>query len=169
LRNIEIKARLKSISSAEHIASRLAGGGHHTRLLQVDTYFNVPDGRLKLREDGVAGELIYYRRPDAPGPSRCDYTIASIGSPVEVKGVLEAALGVRCVVRKHRAMYLHKNVRIHLDEVDELGSFLELEAVMPEGSTDKEGKSLVLNLMRAFGLKRDDLVDCSYCDLIEPG
>ncbi|MBU4174037.1 MAG: class IV adenylate cyclase [Actinobacteria bacterium] len=168
MRNIEIKARLKSISSAEPIASGLAGSGPHARLLQVDTYFNVPDGRFKLREEGGIGELIYYRRPDAPGPSRCDYVIVSIGSPAEVKGVLEAALGVRCVVRKHRTVYLYKNVRIHLDEVEGLGWFLEFEAVMPEGSPDGDGESLVRGLMRAFGLERDDLVDCSYCDLLEP-
>lgn len=169
MRNIEIKARLKSISSAEPIASGLANSGPHARLLQVDTYFNIPDGRFKLREEGETGELIYYRRPDAPGPSRCDYAIVSIGSPVEVKGILETALGVRCVVRKQRAVYLCKNVRIHLDEVDGLGSFLELEAVMPEASTDEEGESLVLRLMRAFGLEQHDLVDCSYCDLIKQG
>jgi len=169
LRNIEIKARLKSISSAESIASGLAGSGPHARLLQVDTYFNVPDGHFKLREEGGTGDLIYYRRPDAPGPSRCDYIIVSIGSPTEVKGVLETALGVRCVVRKHRSVYLYENVRIHLDEVERFGAFLEFEAVMPEGSPDSDGESLVLDLMRVFGVEQDDLVDCSYCDLIKQG
>ncbi len=169
MRNIEIKARLKSISSAEPIASGLAGGGPYARLLQVDTYFNVPDGRLKLREEGSTGELIYYRRPDAPGPSRSDYIIVPVGSPADVRGVLEAALGVRCMVRKQRAVYLHENVRIHLDEVEGLGFFLEFEAVMPEGSPDEEGESLLLSLMRAFGLEQDDLVDCSYCDLMKQG
>lgn len=169
MRNIEIKARLKSISSAEPIASGFAGNGPHARLLQMDTYFNVPDGRFKLREEGGTGELIYYRRLDAPGPSRCDYFIVPIGSPAEVKGVLEAALGVRCVVRKQRAVYLYRNVRIHLDEVAGLGWFLEFEVVMPEGSPDSEGESLILSLMRAFDLEQDDLVECSYCDLMKQG
>ena len=169
MRNIEIKARLKSVSCAEPIASEFAGSGPHARLLQVDTYFNVPDGRFKLREEGGTGELIYYRRPDTPGPGRCEYVIASIDSPAEVKEVLEAALGISCVVRKQRTVYLYQNVRIHLDQVEGLGAFLEFEAVMPEGSPDSEGESLLLDLMRAFGLEQADLVDCSYCDLMKQG
>ena len=166
MRNIEIKARLSDPAAAEAVAARLADAGPHARLHQVDTYFFIPEGRLKLREiDGEEGcaELIFYRRPDSPGPKSCDYEIARVSDPAGINRVLDAAFGIRAVVDKQRTVYLYRNVRIHLDRVRGLGKFLEIEAVEP----DSGGESLVRELLEKFSIRPEDLVEGSYCDLME--
>ena len=170
MRNIEIKARLKDMRAAEAVAVRLAGPTPHAppaHLHQRDTYFRVPDGRLKLREtEGGPSELIFYRRSESCHPRRCEYETAPVEDPGGIKRVLSSAFGVRAVVEKTRTVYLHRNVRIHLDRVVGLGEFLEFEAAMPDGSTDAEGESAVRELMREFSVGREELVGESYCELI---
>jgi len=172
MRNIEIKARVRSLAEAERTASRLAGPEPHAVLVQNDTYFNVSSGRLKLREqsDETTGEsiaqLVYYNRPDETGPRGCDYEIARVSEPEKMAHLLGSALGVEVVVAKRRTLYLYENVRIHLDRVDNLGEFIEFEAVMPEGEPDGSGESVVRRLIDEFSLKTEDLVEVSYCDLL---
>ena len=170
MRNVEIKARLRDMGAAERIAVELAGPEPHARLRQVDTYFRVPAGRLKLRE--ISGteeraELIVYHRPDQSGPKSSTYHVAPVDDPAALKGVLVECLGVRIVVDKRRTVYLWRNVRIHLDSVAGLGEFLEFEAVMPEGAADEEGERLVADLMERFGTPRGDLIEGSYSDMAE--
>jgi predicted adenylyl cyclase CyaB len=170
MRNIEIKARLKNLSESRKVAMRLAGAQPHAQLRQVDTYFNVPDGRLKLREeegDGAKNVLIYYHRPDQAGPKRSEYDMVTINSPAALKRVLSDALGVRVAVSKQRTVFLRENVRIHLDEVDGLGAFLEFEAAMPDGVPDSSGQTQLNKLMQDFSINNEDLIEDSYCDLIE--
>lgn len=169
MRNIELKARISDYDAAEEAARRLAGPAPCARMRQVDTYFHVPEGRLKLREiegDGPRAELIFYRRPDGSGPKRCDYEIAPAAEPARTKSLLAASLGVRTVVDKRRTVYIWRNVRIHLDRVEGLGAFIEFEAVMPEGAPDSEGELLLCRLMGEFSLREEDLVGGSYCDLL---
>ena len=158
-------------AAAEETARRLAEAGPVARMRQADTYFRLPDGRLKLREVEEGGspraELTFYRRPDETGPKKCEYEIAPVAHPAEIKRVLAAALGVRALVEKRRAVYLRRNVRIHLDRVDRAGDFIELEAVMPDGAPDEEGEALVRGLMAEFALAEADLVEGSYVDLVE--
>jgi predicted adenylyl cyclase CyaB len=170
MRNIEIKARLRDPGGAEVVARRLGGPEPHLRVEQVDTYFVVPAGRLKLRE--ITGtieraELIFYHRADQAGPKRSEYDVVPVTNARELKAMLAAALGIRTVVRKQRTVYLYKNVRIHLDAVEGLGSFLEFEAVMPDGAPDREGEDLLRSLMSEFAIAPGDLLESSYSDLVE--
>lgn len=168
MRNIEIKARLKSIKDAETIAAALAGQGAPLR--QVDTYFDVPDGRLKLREEsGGAAEsrLIFYRRADEAGPKRSEYEIAEVENPKELKHVLASAFGIKTVVKKERTVFLYRSARIHLDRVDGLGDFIEFEVVMDEGAPDEEGEAFARELVEKFSIGEGDLVEKSYCDLMK--
>lgn len=178
MRNIELKARLGptcDLAAAEETAKRLAGGKPPSKMRQRDTYFNVPEGRLKLREttgSDERAELIFYRRPDGLGAKRSEYEIARVDDPGGLRDVLAAALGVRCVVEKRRVVYLWRPgrdivVRIHLDRLRGLGSFLEFEAVMPEGVPDAEGEALLKKLMGEFGVAREDIIAGSYADMIE--
>lgn len=169
MRNIEIKARVGDLEAAEAVASRLTDAPPSARLSQVDTYFNVPDGRLKLREQDDGCELIFYRRPDARRPRRSDYEILAVNSPAATKRLLGEELGLLAVVSKQRTVYLYGNARIHLDDVAVLGTFVEFEAVMPEGAPDGEGEALVAELMREFSIREGDLVAGSYCDLLRGG
>lgn len=171
MRNIELKARVADLTAAEAVAVRLAGPEPNARLSQLDTYFRVPDGRLKLRETkGGRAELVFYRRADSRELRPCEYEIAPVGDADGIKRLLGAAFGVRAVVEKTRTVYLYRNVRIHLDRVERLGAFLEFEAVVPEGAADAEGEALVRELMQEFSIRPEDLVGESYCDMIErPG
>lgn len=171
MRNIEIKARYPDLEIAEAHARRIAGERPHTRLRQLDTYFKVPAGRLKLREiEGTEkkAELIFYHRPDQKGPKRCDYQLAPVADPAPLKHLLATAFGVRVIVDKERTVYLYKNVRIHLDRVRGLGTFLEFEAVMEDGVPDAAGRALLDSLLLEFGITGDQLLETSYCDLLGP-
>ncbi len=168
MRNVEIKTRLIDLSAAEAVARRLAGPEPHARLHQVDTYFRVPEGRLKLREtEGAGAELVFYRRPDSSGPRRCDYEIAPVQDPAALKRLLASAFGARAIVNKRRTVYLYRGVRIHLDRVKGLGDFLEFEAVMPEGVPDSEGEALVREMVEEFSIRPEDLIGESYADMVE--
>lgn len=166
LRNVEIKARVLDFIESGRTASEIAGEAPQV-LNQVDTYFNVSRGRLKLREDEYGCEIIYYERPDSKGPKRCDYDRFPVESQEGLKDILTSALGVKAVVRKQRLVYIHDNVRIHLDTVEGLGHFLELEAVAHEGTGPSECRSRVKDLLSKFKVKKPDLVKGSYCDLLE--
>jgi predicted adenylyl cyclase CyaB len=165
-RNIELKARLTDPASARSIAERLCGPPAAV-LRQTDTYFHCALGRLKLREtDGSAAELIAYQRPDAPNSKVSEYLITDVPNPDRFCQTLGAALGIRAVVRKTRRLYLYQNVRIHLDDVDHLGSFLEFEVVLGDQSNDSAGHRQTEELCRAFGIVSDDLLAGSYGDML---
>lgn len=167
MRNIEIKARLHDPQAAETTAASLAGPHPIDDLRQVDTYFNLAEGRLKLREFGEAkaAELIFYRRGDFADPKPCDYSIAPIVDPAPIKALLTQTLGVKATVAKERRVYLYERARIHLDRVEALGSFIEFEAITAPGFTDAEGEQLVKRLMAIFSIPQDDIIAESYCDL----
>ena len=132
---------------------------------QVDTYFVCQRGRLKFREiDGATAQLVWYERPDQAGPKGSDYTLVPIAEPALLKAALTAALGVRRVVDKRREIFLADNVRIHLDDVAGLGTFLEFEAVLDERHDDTVGRAQVERLMVAFGITAADLLEGSYGD-----
>lgn len=172
MRNIEIKARIGDIESAKRTAGSLCGGGPAALLHQVDTYFEVPAGRLKMREFddcNTQSELIYYERSNVSGPRSSDYLIELISDSQGLKSVLEAALGVTVVVRKTRTLYLYENTRIHLDEVDGLGTFIEFEYVMPEEGSSADGEQTVRRLMRCFSIGEADLLEGSYSDMMMSG
>lgn len=165
--NIEIKARLNGPDRADALAERLSGGAA-TLIEQEDTFFVVPRGRLKLRRFGDGrGELIAYSRPDVPGPKRSEYHIHPTANPGSLLRVLEDSLGIRGVVKKRRSLYLVGETRIHVDEVEGLGHFLELEVVLQPGQTVEEGRAIAGSLMAELGVRPEDLLEGAYIDLLE--
>jgi predicted adenylyl cyclase CyaB len=165
--NIEIKARVKDIEAVRAIAQRLSDRPC-TVLLQEDTFFHSPQGRLKLRVLApYQGQLIYYERADAAGPKRSEYFVSPTADPAPLKAVLTRALGVRGVVRKRRSLYWVGSTRVHLDEVDGLGSFLELEVMLGPGQSEEEGGTIARELMSRLGVQDCDLIAGAYVDLLE--
>jgi predicted adenylyl cyclase CyaB len=167
MRNVELKGRLSNLAEAERIA-RETGGRGPVRLLQTDTYFGSHHGRLKLRQirgDESRAELIFYERGDVAGVRGSDYLISPVRDPESLKQALAAALGVRRVVEKTRTLYLLGNVRIHLDDVVGLGTFLELEAVLDGSVEEGEGEAVVGRLAAQFGIRETDTLAGSYVDL----
>lgn len=134
---------------------------------QCDTYFNCTSGRLKVREiEGRTAQLIWYQRADLAEAKGSDYRLVELSDGPGLIAALAAALGVRSVVRKQRRIYLHRNVRIHLDEVDRAGSFLEFEAVLSDPSDESSSRQLLDDLAGRFNLAPDDLLRGSYGDML---
>ena len=165
--NIEIKARVRDLAGLKTRAAKLSDTPVEV-IPQEDTFFNVPQGRLKLRILAPDhGQLIHYQRLDQGGPKRSDYHIAETPDPESLKRVLSLAYGIRGVVKKTRYLYLAGQTRIHVDDVDGLGQFMELEVVLREGQGDAEGQAIAEGLMTSLGVERADLLECAYMDLIE--
>lgn len=165
--NIEIKARVRDFAGIKSRAEQLSGMPAEV-IPQEDTFFNVSQGRLKLRILAAdRGQLIYYTRPDQEGPKRSDYHIAYTTDPENLKRVLELAYGIRGVVKKKRYLYLVGQTRVHLDDVEGLGQFMELEVVLREGQGDAEGQAIAEGLMAGLGVERSDLLEGAYMDLLE--
>lgn len=167
--NIEIKARVSDPVRLQARAAALSDVPLQV-IPQEDTFFNVPRGRLKLRQvSPEEGQLVYYERPDREGPKRSNYLLAPTTDPESLKRALTAALGLRGVVRKTRRLYLAGQTRIHLDEVEGLGHFMELEVVLTPGQSDAEGMAVAEDLMRQLGVEPADLLEGAYMDMLEQG
>ncbi len=165
--NIEIKARARNFADLRRRAEELSEA-HPVVIPQEDTFFNVPKGRLKLRQLAPDhGQLVYYQRTDASGPKRSDYLLADTSDPSALKAALTAALGVRGVVRKTRCLYMVGQTRVHLDEVEGLGEFIELEVVLRPEQSNLEGQAIALDLMTRLGVREEDLLEGAYMDLLE--
>ena len=165
--NIEIKAYARNFEEIRRRAETLTDKPVEV-LPQEDTFFNTPQGRLKLRLlSANSGQLIYYTRPDREGPKRSDYHISLTTDPENLKRVLELAYGIRGVVRKTRYLYLVGQTRIHLDDVEGLGKFMELEVVLRKGQSDAEGQAIAEGLMANLGVESSDLIEGAYMDLLE--
>lgn len=164
--NIEIKARARNFESIKSCAEKLSNTPVQV-IAQQDTFFNTVQGRLKLRILADHAELIYYTRPDQEGPKRSDYHITRSNDPENLKRVLELAYGIRGEVKKTRYLFLVGQTRVHLDDVEGLGQFVELEVVMRDDQSDVEGQKIAENLMSALGVERAELIDGAYMDLLE--
>ena len=166
-RNIEIKARVAQPSRLLDDILEIADRGP-TVFAQDDTFFACPAGRLKLRMfSATEGQLIFYRRDDLAGPKLSEYVIASTGEPDAMRGVLTLAYGIVSRVRKTRTLCFVGSTRIHLDDVEELGYFLELEVVLTPEQTIEEGQSIAEDLMRKLSIEPSTLVRRAYVDLLE--
>ncbi len=163
-RNIELKARLRDPAAAQATAERLTGGPGELQI-QTDTYFHCREGRLKIRQiDGRPGQLIWYTRVDRPHARASDYRLIELADAEAMIAALQAALGVRGVVRKRRLIYLFRNVRVHLDEVVRAGSYLEFEAVISSPAEELAAPGLLAELSQRFGLEPNDFLTGSYGD-----
>jgi len=168
-RNVELKARVVDLSAVEACARSIADRGPFD-LTQDDTFFACANGRLKLRELAPdRGELIFYRRPDVAGPKVSEYVITPTPSPAAMRETLGRALGVIGRVRKRRRLYLVEGTRVHLDRVEGLGSFLELEVVLAESQSATDGERVALRLLPVLGVSEQDLVEGAYVDLLRAG
>jgi adenylate cyclase class IV len=166
-RNIEVKCRVSSL--AEVRSKALAIATRPAELVeQTDTFFAVPAGRLKVREftDG-SGELISYDRPDQPGPKESAYTRVSCQNAKMLSQALRSVLPVRGVVVKRREVIVVGRTRIHLDEVSNLGTFVELEVVLRGDESPEAGTREALQLLEILGISTSTLLSGAYIDLLE--
>ncbi len=168
MRNIEIKCRCEDLDivrrRAEDLGARDAG-----ILVQADTFYQAPLARLKLRDFGDGtGELISYHRPDTQETRASDYLITHTKEPARLAAVLRDALGEAGAVRKRRRLYLLEHTRIHLDQVQGLGNFVELETVL-SGQTEAEARAGTERIAGGLGLRPEDRVAVAYVDLLAAG
>ena len=166
MRNLELKARDPDPPASLERALAL-GAADEGEIDQRDTYFSRARGRLKLREQQPGGaELIAYRRDDEPGARESHYRRVGVAEPAALGQALDAALGTLVVVTKRRRLLIWEDVRIHLDQVEGLGAFLELEAVAPPGSDLEPERRRVERLRSELGIEDAALVASSYSDLL---
>lgn len=165
-RNVEIKARVASLDAIEPLAAALSGQ-EPVSVAQDDTFFACANGRLKLRAfaDGT-GELIFYRRSDETGPKESFYVISRTDTPDTLREALTLAYGTAGRVRKQRLLFMAGRTRIHLDRVEGLGEFLELEVVLRDGETLEAGMEEARSLMAALGVAPEQLLSGAYVDLL---
>ena len=167
--NIEIKARARDFALQKELAAAISDTPEEL-LCQEDTFFNASKGRLKLRmfsED--RGELIYYERNNISGPKLSNYSVLKTDDPSRLKEMLASALGVYGVVRKKRHLFIVGQTRIHLDEVEDLGCFIELEVVMQPGQTADQCLDTANHIMETMQIHQADLIDVAYIDLLKDG
>jgi len=165
--NIEIKARVDSLEKLLPVVASLANAGPE-HVVQDDTFFSCPNGRLKLRvlRDGN-GVLIYYRRADELGPKPSYYVHSETSDPDGLRAVLTDAYGEVGRVRKHRTVFRIGQTRVHLDLVDGLGEFLELEVTVGDTLEPDAAVSEAQRLVAAFGIEDGALVKGAYLDLLD--
>lgn len=165
--NIEIKARVHDAAALRQRAERLSDTPAQL-IPQHDTFFACPNGRLKLRQFSPDhGELIFYNRADVAGTKQSNYTIVPTPVPDALRDALAAAYGVRQTVVKARTLFMSGQTRIHLDAVEGLGDFMELEVVLTPGRSAAEGHATARDLMSRLGIRDEDLLEGAYADLLE--
>lgn len=170
-RNIEIKARVADLNALRQKVIAI-GEAFSEVLFQEDVFYEAPEGRLKLRifDDGESeGELILYRRSDEAGPKASHYQIAPTSRPIVLKSILGQVLPEIGIVRKRRELYLIGQTRVHLDEVDGLGDFMELEVVLRADQSEEEGAAIADALVQQLGITPDSLIRTAYLDLLKDG
>jgi len=166
-RNVEIKAR---VADPGALRARVAAAATAPPVIigQRDTFFAVARGRLKLRRfDDGRGELIFYERDDTPGPKTSTYSKSPCPDAAGMEALLGRALGVRGVVDKRRELFMVGRTRVHLDEVRDLGHFLELEVVLRDGEAAADGEREAHALLAALVIPPDALLAPAYIDLLE--
>ena len=164
---IEIKARIESIDALLPRVRSIATSGPE-EIFQDDTFFTCANGRLKLRvfsED--AGELIFYQRTDSAGPKQSRYILTNTTEPEALRDTLAQAYGTAGRVRKHRTLYLAGRTRVHLDRVEGLGEFLELEVVLADDEASEDGIIVANDLLAALGITEAQLLTGAYVDMFE--
>jgi len=165
-KNVEIKAHCSDLERIRKILidknADFKGLDH-----QIDTYFNVRNGRLKLREGSIENNLIQYNRPDQAGPKQSDFALFKTEKGSGLKNILEKSIGVKVIVDKQREIYFIDNVKFHLDQVNNLGTFVEIEATDLENTkTSAYLNNQCQQYINLFGIAEADLLTNSYSDLL---
>ena len=164
--NVEIKARS---ANQDEIRKLLNEKGAEFKGIdrQIDTYFQVPHGRLKLREGNIENSLIHYARNNQEGPKQSDVTLCETEPGTPLKELLTKALGVLVTVDKRREIYFIDNVKFHIDSVRDLGAFVEIEAIDKDGSVGKDKLTEQCQFyLDLFQIRNTNLVSSSYSDLL---
>jgi predicted adenylyl cyclase CyaB len=165
-RNIEIKARIENVAALTPRVAALATEGP-LEIAQDDTFFHCVTGRLKLRAfSNDLGELIFYRRVNQAGPKESFYLRSPTSSPETLRESLSLAYGQIGRIRKYRTLFLVGRTRVHLDRVEGLGHFLELEVVLADDEPTDQGVREARELMDRLGIQPSQLVEGAYLDLI---
>jgi adenylate cyclase class 2 len=165
MQNVEFKAEVRNLEAARRQCS-LAGAVKSGTFAQIDTYFRVADGRLKRRETpGKPAEWIFYQRPDTVAARTSRYTLLSDEQARVRYG--SGTLIPWKVVRKTRELWLLDNVRIHLDQVEDVGTFIEFEAVVSARHDLNECRTMVLHLREQFEPILGEPVSGSYEALVQ--
>lgn len=164
--NIEIKARCTNQEEIREILKShnadFKGTDH-----QIDTYFKVNSGRLKLREGNIENYLIFYEREDKEGPKQSNVILHKSEPDSNLKELLIKSLGILAVVDKQREIYFINNVKFHLDNVEGLGTFMEIEAIDAVGDIGRDKLLEQCNqYMKLFGIQDSDLLTNSYSDQV---
>lgn len=164
--NFEFKARATDVDLLENRLKELnpvfKGEDH-----QVDTYFNVPSGRLKLREGNIERALIWYQRPDTAGAKQSDVILYQPGPDDALKDILIRSLGVKTIVDKCRKIYFIDNIKFHFDRVENLGSFVEVEAIDRDGDIGIETlRHQCQRYAELFEIRQEDYLASSYSDML---
>lgn len=168
-RNIEIKARIESVAQLTPRVAELASEGP-LEIAQDDTFFACENGRLKLRAfSNDAGELIFYKRANQSGPKESFYIRSPTSSPESLRESLSLAYGQIGRIRKYRTLFLVGRTRVHLDRVEGLGHFLELEVVLVDDESSEHGILEASQLMAKLGIQPGQLVEGAYLDLMKAG
>ncbi len=165
-KNAEIKARC---SDPEFLRSYLRDRG--ARFVgtdrQTDTYFNLPSGRMKVRHGTIEKALIWYQRPDHQGGRTADGMVVPLEDPAATRKLLARALGIKVEVKKIREIYFIGHSKFHLDEVEGLGSFFEIEVQDHDGTHPEESlHRLLQKYMEELGVEQDNLIGESYSDML---
>ena len=166
-KNIEIKAKVEDLKKLRKVVETICDGVGE-EIIQEDIFFHNSVGRFKLRILGSElGQLIFYQRSDLPGPKLSNYQIYDTVNPEGLREVISQAAGVRGTVRKRRRLYWFGRTRIHLDLVDGLGSFVELEVVLEPDESREEGMAVAAELLDLLAIDSEDLIEGAYIDLLE--
>lgn len=166
--NVELKAFDRDPARTLERLFRL-GAVDAGLLVQRDTYFKIPHGRLKLREEeGRPAILIRYERGDDPKPRTSNYELTEVADADAIRNELAESFGIRVVVEKRRRLLLwERTVRVHLDDVQQLGCFIEIEAVAAQGSSLEREFEQVDRIVAALGIADIDILAVGYADLLE--
>ena len=165
--NVEIKARCNNPAFVRNYLLQ-NGAVFKGTDLQTDTYFNVANGRLKLRQGNIENNLIFYNRDDQKGPKQSNFHLAPVSKPRELENLLSEALGVKVVVEKRRKIFFLDNIIVHLDKVPGLGNFVEIEAsnIFNSEIPVKVLHHQCTELMHQLNIREEDLVNSSYSDML---
>jgi adenylate cyclase, class 2 len=164
--NVEIKAKCNAPEKVRNYL--LANNAVYKGVdLQTDTYFKVPNGRLKLRQGNIENNLIYYERTNQAGPKQSHFQLVKVEDAEGLKAALAKANGIKVVVEKRREIYFIANVKFHIDEVPGLGSFVEIEAGNLTINLSKDDlQHQCEQYMAAFEIEESDLLETSYSDML---
>lgn len=166
---VELKAKVDDLDVVRKKLI-LLGTKYIGTFRQIDVYFEVPEGKLKLREveGSNKAELIYYKRENIAGPKKDDVFILKVQEPEVFKNTLKRLLKINAIVEKIREIYQYQGTQIHLDKVEKLGNFVEFERkTSANAQTIKKNQQILEKLMEKLGIKPKNLEKLSYSDLIQ--